>query len=213
LEEIAKFNLEKSKSLFDEGAVSTFDRDYPACERFPRSMRVSFAPDEQTGRVQMLLDGVQLGDSLSDNTHEEDGYRYHDALHLAFLAHLGWSPVLRRLLKRKRKSKSDIDENEDGARAAVIEEAVSAIIFSSAEDHQMFIDIHSIPFGLLRTIQNLVGKFEVKECSLRQWQKAIWYGCKIYEELYKNKGGEVEIDLDERRIEYVACPPGRSPSR
>jgi len=209
LEEVAKNNLDKARSLFDEGAVREFDKSFPAHQRLPRTMRVTFALDPKTGRAQMFLGDQPLGNALSDNASEADGYRFHDAFHLAFAAHLGWSPVLRRLLRRKRKSDPQIDENEDGARAAVTEEAVSAIVFSYAEDHGMFPDIRAIPFSLLKTVRNMVKKFEVRACTSRQWQHAIWSGCRAYEELVKNNGGVVELDLDERRIEYVAVPVKR----
>ena len=42
---------------------------------------------------------------------------FHDVFHLAYAAVLGWSPTTRALLKIKRKSRPEIDENEDGARA------------------------------------------------------------------------------------------------
>ena len=45
--------------------------------------------------------------------------------HFAHAVYLGWSPVLRALLKSKRKSDPRFDENQDGARAQIIEEGVS----------------------------------------------------------------------------------------
>lgn len=113
---------------------------------------------------------------------------------------------MRKVLGRKRKSDKAIDENEDGARAAITEEAISAIIFNIAEDNDFFRDIRSIPFSLLKTVANLAIKFEVKACTLKQWQKAIWHGCQIYRELVANRGGTIELDLEEPRISYVGCP-------
>lgn len=158
----------------------------------------------------MLIDGRQVGDSLSDNAHEEDHYRFHDVFHLSFMTYLGWSPVMRHLLKVKRKSNKAIDENEDGARAAITEEAISAIIFNLAEDNDFFREIRSIPFSLLKTVSSLANKFEVKACTFKQWQLAIWHGCQIYRELVSNGGGTVELDLDEPSISYVACPTGEA---
>ena len=53
----------------------------------------------------------------SVNIADADGYRYHDIFHIANAVFLGWSPVVRALLRCKRKSQPHIDENEDGARA------------------------------------------------------------------------------------------------
>ena len=65
---------------------------------------------------------ASLGDDLTDNSYREDGYRFHDVMHLANVACLHWSPVLHALMKRKRKSNRRTDEVEDGARAMIFEE-------------------------------------------------------------------------------------------
>ena len=51
------------------------------------------------------MSGEKIGDELTDNAYKDDGYRFHDVFHSAYVAILGWSPVIRKLLKRKRKSK------------------------------------------------------------------------------------------------------------
>ena len=152
------------------------------------------------------MSGKRIGDPRSDNSLDEDHYRFHDIFHLSFMAFLGWSPVMRRVLKLKRKSNSTIDENEDGVRAAITEEAISAIIFNVAEDNDFFREIRSVPSSLLKTISSLGSKFEVKACTFKQWQQAIWHACQIYRELVANKGGTVEVDLDEPGIRYVGRP-------
>jgi hypothetical protein len=76
-----------------------------------------------------------MGQELDDNVHEADGYRFHDVFHLACAAVLGWSPVTRRNLKRKRRSVDAMDRNEDGGRATVVEEGISALVFAYALDH------------------------------------------------------------------------------
>ena len=77
-----------------------------------------------------------IGDPLTDASHIEDDYRLHDVFHIAYAAVLGWSPVLRSLMKRKRKSNPQVDEAEDGGRAIAIEEGISALVFSYAARHQ-----------------------------------------------------------------------------
>lgn len=56
-------------------------------------------------------------------------YRFHDAFHLAHAAVLGWSPVTRFLLSRKRKCDLRTGEGEDGGRAIAIEKGISALAF------------------------------------------------------------------------------------
>ncbi|MFX5743284.1 pyrophosphatase, partial [Acinetobacter baumannii] len=76
---------------------------------------------ERTVRGQVFVyqrsGGVFVGDRLTDNAAEPDDYRFHDVFHYAYIAVLGWSPVIRSLLRLKRKSVPKIDEVDDGARA------------------------------------------------------------------------------------------------
>jgi hypothetical protein len=130
--------LAKASSIFDEGGPVNLDGKYDVRERLPRTLTVEFRLDPETKRSIMLIDGKQIGDSLSDNTSAEDHYRFHDIFHLSFMTYLGWSPVMRGILKSKRRSNKAVDENEDGARAAITEEAISAIIFNVAEDNDFF---------------------------------------------------------------------------
>lgn len=194
LNDVAIENLEKTQAFFGPPESPMFDSAYPAHERLPDHMRVEFSLDGK-GRSQMVFDGKPLGDSLSDNSYLEDKYRFHDAFHMAFLAHLHWSPVMRRLLKRKRKSVPDVDENEDGARAAIVEEAVAAIIFTHAEEADFFPTVESIPLKLVTLLKKMTSKFEVSKCSSASWRLAIFDGCQAFNSLCKNGGGVIEIDM------------------
>jgi hypothetical protein len=96
---------------------------------------------------------------------EHDGYRFHDVFHLAFAAVLGWSPITRSLLERKRSRKPEVDEVEDGGRAKVIEEGISALIFAYAKDYNWLAGKASVSSELLRTIKSMIAPFEVSRCS------------------------------------------------
>lgn len=194
LNTVATSNLEKTQAFFGPPESPFFDLEFPQQERLPDHMTVEFGLDNE-GRSQMVFNGKPLGDSLSDNSHMEDKYRFHDAFHLAFMTHLHWSPVMRRLLKRKRKSVQNIDENEDGARAAIVEEAVAAIIFTNAEEANFFPTVESIPMKLVTLLKKMTSKFEVSQCSTSAWRHAIYDGCRAFQTLAKNSGGVVEIDL------------------
>src|SRR5262249_27570397 len=110
-----------------------FDGAYPPREKFPRQLIIKFAQTRLSdgtlqahltlvaakpnpfpdGRVEREFRGkrktigfevgARLGDSVDDNTRRLDGYRFHDAIHMGFLAVLGWSPTLRALLGIKRR--------------------------------------------------------------------------------------------------------------
>ncbi len=206
LEEIAKANAEKVESFYTEGEVNNFDGSYPPDERLPRRFVVNFyeKPLERSLYVKVSVNDVVIGDALTDNSHEDDGYRYHDVFHLAYAAVLGWSPVCRSLLKCKRKSDVKIDEVEDGARASIIEEAISILIFNQAEERGWYADSSSIDIGLLKTIRRMGMGLEVDACTAKQWQEAISQGYAAFMELKNSGGGDVVVDLDRQRIAYRA---------
>lgn len=206
LEEIAKANAEKVESLYTKGSINIFDADFPGDERLPRRFVVNFyeKPLESGLYVKVSVNDVVIGDALTDNSHEDDGYRYHDVFHLAYAAVLGWSPVCRALLKCKRKSSLKIDEVEDGARATIIEEAISILIFNQAEERGWYGDRSSIDIGLLKTIRRMGMGLEVRACTAKQWQEAIFQGYAAFRDLKKTGGGDITVDLDKQRIAYRA---------
>ena len=123
LDDIVAENVRKV-SFRKKGKHTPFhDSRRDPSERFPRRFEIAFIT-VGPGRSRMYFRGRQLGDELTDNSYQDDGYRFHDVMHLANVAHLAWSPVLRSLLKLKRKTRKKIDEVEDGARAKIVEELV-----------------------------------------------------------------------------------------
>lgn len=211
LEEVARANAEKAESLYLKGGVHVFDASFPSDERLPRRFTVNFyeKPLERSLYVKVSVNDVVVGDALTDNSHEDDGYRYHDVFHLAYAAVLGWSPVCRSLLKCKRKSHEKTDEVEDGARAAIIEEAISILVFNQAEERGWYGDRSSIDIGLLKTIRRMAAGLEVRACTAKQWQEAICQGYAVFKELKKNGGGDVVVDLDKQRLSYRTSSKAR----
>jgi hypothetical protein len=169
-----------------------YDVKFPSSERLPTRFRVEFIETRVGGsgvRIELLCGGKPLGDPLTDNAHTDDGYRYHDVFHLTNAILLGWSPVTRKLLGVKRKSVPQIDEVEDGARAAVIEEAVSALTFGYAKDFSFFQGSNSVEYGLLRTIQMMTRPFEVRDRTSREWEHAILSGYQVWRKMRIHRGG------------------------
>jgi hypothetical protein len=144
-----------------------------------------------------------FGQPLTDAATVEDGYRYHDALHLAFAAHLGWSPVTRRNLGRKRRSDPRTDECQDGGRAIVVEEAAAAHAYAYARRHNLLEGVGAMDFRTLRTIRDLTRSFEVAVRTPVEWQTAIVEGFRVFRSLLMHRGGTVQCDLMERTIDFV----------
>ncbi|MEU9779293.1 pyrophosphatase, partial [Streptomyces sp. NPDC047968] len=125
---------------------------------------------------------------------------FHDAFHLAHAAVLGWSPVTRYLLGRKRKSNPATDEAEDGGRAIAIEEGISALVFSYAARHRYFADIKHVDHELLTTINHMTAHLEVGACRAADWEHAILTGYTAWRQLREADGGTVHLDLDRRTL-------------
>ena len=96
-----------------------------------------------------------------------------------------------------------MDEVEDGARAAILEEAITAFVYNHAKNHEFYKDISILDYELLKTVKGLVSGLEVKICPLTQWQKAILDGYRIFNQLLENNGGRVRLNLNEREIKYL----------
>lgn len=210
LEQAARSNVIKTLGRWPDQPQwgPLFDEEFPSYEQLPRQMRVEFIERTVNGRtfVVQQWNGVNLGSPLTDNRHEPDDYRYHDVFHLAFAGILGWSPTMRALLRLKRKSQPEIDENEDGARANIIEEGVSTWIFNHGLRKAEFRNVTTLDYGLLKAVHELVRGYEVESRPLWQWERAILEGFRVFRALRKHRNGAVTIDLVKRTIEFEELP-------
>ena len=225
LDDIATANVQKILSAFppDDRKQRTqlYDDGLAFLEQFPREFTVRFVEQDDQTAV-MLINDVRVGDPLTDNAYSEsndenrrievEGYRYHDAVHLAFAAVLGWSPVTRRLLKRKRKSLRVVDQVEDGARAQIVEEMIVKIAHSYAvghDKHKLLDGRDHVNLNLLKQIAVLAEGLEVagsrhghSACKYWEWQEAILSGFKVYNDLRRNRGGYVQVNLETRSVTF-----------
>lgn len=219
LEEIAKTNLDKCnkrwgwRNSVQQRPVYIFDKDYLPEQKLPRkfTFKIYEFKDQENNKDKAKIEvynqnegwSEQFGATLTDNAYEEDHYRFHDIFHLSYAVHLGWSPVIRSNLKRKRRH-SEKDEVEDGGRAIVIEEGISALIFSYARKESCdYLDkVNAIDYWLLKTIKYMTSHLEVKQCSMGDWEQAIFEGYEVWRKVRYNKGGIIEANLDLRTMIY-----------
>lgn len=202
--EVARSNLKKTISRFvapDLAALPSFDASFEAEERLPSTFEIEITQSE-SGQSYLRWNGVFIGDPLTDNILDTDGYRFHDVFHFAHAAILHWSPVMRALIKQKRKSNKSIDEAQDGGRAIVVEEGLTAWIFSRAKELDFFASKDSVSFDMLKTIADFVKGYEVEECPLNLWERAIIDGYGVFRKVQANKGGVVIGNRNARTISY-----------
>ena len=207
LTDIAAANLVKVKHRWASERTEPliFDAELPEGERLPRQLQVELIDVEENTRhrVQILVDGKPFGTELTDNAYDPDGYRFHDVFHFAHAAVLGWSPITRALLRRKRKSQPLLDEVEDGGRAAVIEEGVVALAFHYARHHHFLHGVAALDFQLLRTIKDMTSHLEVHQCTTGEWEQAILQGFDVWRAVLAARGGRIAVDLDARSITFL----------
>ena len=204
---IATANLAKVKQRWATERVESlrFDAELPEGERLPRKFEIELVDVDSDAhqRVRVLIDGQPFGGELTDNAYDPDGYRYHDVFHFAYAAVLGWSPITRALLRRKRKSRPLLDEVEDGGRAAVIEEGVAALAFDYARRHRFLEGVFTLDFQLLRTIKEMTSHLEVRQCATGDWEQAILEGFRVWRAVLAAHGGRIAVNLDARTITFL----------
>lgn len=202
ISDIANRNLKKAKFLFS-ATDAFYDNEAPLDQQLPRNFVAMFEDDGK--HVTMKIDGHDCGDRLDDNVYEDDGYRFHDVFHCAYAVHLGWSPVLRNLMKRKRKYDPLIDRIEDGARSRFLEEGLSVMIFNQntdSEGQSMFAQIDRIPDQMLLSIKEMTRTIEVSSRDYTAWARAIEDGFKMFDLLRQHGGGRVQCDLTQKTMTF-----------
>lgn len=215
------------------------DQKYPDVERFPRRFVIRFQQQQvgprQQPRAKLTLaaaspnafpDGAipnyfgtdktqgfnvpdNFGAALSDNSRRVDHYRFHDALHLGFLAVLGWSPVTRSLLQLKRRSDITVDEDEDGARAIFAEEGMAAVLAKRASARQGFRTERSVDDDTVEMLTTVLEDLEVSQMPPALWRRAVVQGFAVLRALTDSGGGYVVVDLDERTLTFSRTDPTR----
>jgi NTP pyrophosphatase (non-canonical NTP hydrolase) len=214
LSAIAEANLAKTAARWGERVAGEatrtdpllFDAEFPAHEQFAREMtaEVSETIDaNDMATVRLTVDGTPVGDPLNDNAMIDDGYRFHDVLHLAHVAMLGWSPTIRGLMKRKRKSNPLVDHAEDGARATIIDEGVVEMIFDYARQHSFLEGVDRVDYELLRAIKRRTSGLEVSVRSAAEWEQAILESYRMWRAIRANGGGRFRLNLRERKVELL----------
>ncbi|MGH7651516.1 MAG: nucleotide kinase domain-containing protein [Gemmatimonadaceae bacterium] len=204
LGEVASQNLAKTEQRWGSlPARKAFDAGFPKAEQLPRRFSVKFATkigSDGVPQVSVTYKGRSFGDDLTDNAYTGDGYGYHDVLHLAFAAVLGWSPLVRKMIGAKRKSIKEVDHVEDGGRAIAVEEGLATMIFAYARDYEFLEGKSSVSSELLRMIKNMVSHLEASACTTAEWEGAMIQGFAVWRALKLRGKGVVDLDLDARRI-------------
>jgi MazG C-terminal domain len=150
----------------------------------------------------MTVNGLPVGNPLTDNARSEMGYRWHDALHMAHAVCLGWSPVLRSLAGIKRRSDALADHVEDGGRAIVADESIAWAVFCNARKNGWFED-RSPDLNLLECVREMTYGLEVSVRTREEWEYAIRTGIACLRTVWLHGGGILRGNLAARSLVFV----------
>jgi hypothetical protein len=106
----------------------------------------------------------------------------------------------------KRKSCVKLDENEDGARAILIEEGLTTWIFETAKAHQFFENTDQLGFDLLKAVKAFVIGYEPHRLPMWLWERAILQGYSAFRALKAAKRGIVIVDMKARELRFEPLP-------
>lgn len=203
--DIIRMNIRKTQGAFvmpESSMLPKFDDRFQEEERLPAQFKIRIN-QRSNGHSYLQWKDVFIGDPLTDNISDPDGYRFHDVFHFSHAAILHWSPVFRALIKQKRKSEKHYDEVQDGGRAIVVEEGLTAWIFSRAKDLDYFEGHDRVSLDVLKTIQEFTSGYEVSNCPIKLWEKTILEGFKVFRQIKSSNGGWVIGDRDARTISFL----------
>lgn len=227
LSDIAKNNLEYTLGRWGETTASDskledFEDGCREEERIPNTLLIEFRLKEESGirKVEVFVyekdgeDPIPFGDPIDNNSwNPDDRYHFHDIYHFAYVAFFGWSPVVRKLLDRKRKSNPDVDRIEDGARARDSEEAITTFMYEFVKRQNYFKENSYLDSSTLGYIRILARDLEVKSIPSRIWEEAIKKGAEIERELAKNAGGWVIMSRNNSSLTYYRNRPSLAPKK
>lgn len=204
--QVLKRNVKKTFGRFSTPTLDSlpdFDAGFPEEEQLPRNFEIHIT-QRKSGQCYLRWNGVFVGAPLTDNIKDPDGYRFHDVFHFAYAAILHWSPTFRALIKQKRKSDPVFDEAQDGGRAIVVEEGLTAWLYSYSKGLDYFEGHSGVSFDVLKTIQKFVNGYEVERCPLKLWEDTILQGYAVFRKVRENNGGIVVGDREKRTLSYYS---------
>jgi hypothetical protein len=207
---VVRGNLNKVRGRFLKpalGELPDFDAAFDEEERLPHHFEISIE-QRKSGQSCLRWNGVFIGDPLTDSIRDPDDFRFHDVFHFAHAAILHWSPTFRALIKHKRRSDRLVDEAQDGGRAVVVEEGLTAWLFARAKDLKLFEGQSGVSFDLLKTVHQFVQGYEVEVCPLKLWEDAILQAYGVFRQVRAHSGGIVIGDRGSRTLRFR--PPDTS---
>jgi len=87
-----------------------------------------------------------------------------------------------------------------------VEEGVATWVFNQGRRLNFYENIDTVDYRLLKSIKDFVKGYEVEQCPLWLWERAILEGFRAFRFLRKYRKGMLRLDLDSRSIVISPVP-------
>lgn len=163
--------------------------------------------------------GQPLGLPQTDQSYENDGFRFRYAFSIANMAITGWSAVMRNLLSLRRRSLPNVERIEDGSRAMHAEEYLFSWFGRMAMGRESSAPSEDVVRRAAAVIRTEMTPFmpTEQEVSATEWERVLTTGYALWS-LIKNSIGLdttssstgngksvfVYVDLDSQEVRFSA---------
>jgi hypothetical protein len=83
-----------------------------------------------------------------------------------------------------------------------VEEGLTAWLFSRAKFLNYFEGQSRVSLGVLKVIQDYVAGYEVEQCPLKLWERAILQGYAVFRQIRAAQGGYVVGNRNTRTVTF-----------
>ena len=189
--ELRVTNINKNEKVTPSASI------YIGSYEWPDIKRVCFRLRETKHGVVEIYREIQGGAWINTGSkaeewslNPEDGFRWHDAFHLASLAKTGWSPVCLALCQQ-----------DGGVSNALRYELLEEAIIARA--YQAFCGggVHEVRQVAKRASQ-LCATFAGVKIDSTAWEEALLEGWRLRTELMSIGDGKIQVDTASRHIEF-----------
>jgi hypothetical protein len=175
-------------------------------------------PDDKP-QVVVTFGTSQWGDPLNDNIRGEDFFRYHDLIHLGMYALFNWSPVTRHFLGQETEEELvetplakmiletqnktiELQRNYSVSKEACqLEEILSLLIFTAADDADLYRDRKPL-LSEMNIPYQLVQGTTMRDFTKKQWSQNIAQIFGVYRQMIDHRGGYVDVDPETKYFAY-----------
>lgn len=202
IEDMARNNIDKILSRWPDDKtvyLPPFDFVRPYHEQFPAKLAME---SNERGTPRRLYYAELAAHAHWGRLNEPDEYRFHDVIHLAYVAFPDWSLVVRTAQTQAQIRPQDGRE-QGGSPRKDHRGRYRDLDPNHTQSPEFYIDAkpNALDYSVLRQIESMVEGYEVEACKLWQWEKAILTGFQVFPEQQIGLCGTVHVNV----LEHTMC--------